>query len=127
MIGKIKCPCGCGMDIQQLLKDRALLIEADMSAILGEPVQLDVTSGARCDKYNATIVGSIAGDAHTKGLALDVFVTADTPEGRATAGALMSALGKNGVKRFGDGIINHHYIHFDIADDLPTPRLWVYK
>lgn len=127
MIGKIKCSCGCGMDIQQSLKNYVFLIESDMTTMTGQKCELDVTSGARCDKYNATIQGSIAGDAHTRGLALDVFVDTSTPKGRMKAGALLSALGNHGIKRFGDGIANHNYLHFDIADDLPTPRLWIYK
>ena len=127
MIGKVLCPDNCGMDIQQRLKDFVKDVEADMSTLLGQPTQLDVSSGARCPKYNATIPGSIAGDAHTLGLALDVFVDTSTPDGRAFAGALISVLGKRGVQRFGDGIVNHNYLHFDLADTLPTPRLWGYK
>ena len=98
-----------------------------MSRLLSRKVELDILSGARCEKYNSTIQGSIAGDAHTLGLALDIFVDTSTPSGREFAGALFWALGKNGIKRWGIGLNTKNMLHFDLSNTLPTPRCWIYK
>ena len=63
------CRCGCGFDT----------IDADLMAILHEiRVQfgspLIITSGARCESYNATIAGSAKKSAHLTGRAADFYV-----------------------------------------------------
>ena len=120
MQGKIICPDGCGMDIKNELK----VLIADVEKELG--FELESNSGARCDKYNATIVGSIAGDAHTLGLAIDAKVDPDSADGREKIARLIEALQKRGIRRYGDGMGKHKYLHFDRADTLPTPRWWFY-
>ena len=120
MIGKLKCPDGCGMDLDDSIKWIAQSIEKEIGQ------ELDVTSGARCPKYNATIAGSIAGDAHTMGKAIDIFIDGTTPQGRELAARIVIAAVKAGIKRFGDGILKHSYLHIDCSADLPNPRMWFY-
>ena len=119
MIGQTTCHCGCGFDIKNELK----VLIADVEKELG--IELTCNSGARCPTYNATIPGSVAGDAHTLGLAVDVAVDPNSPEGRKNIALLIEALIKRGVKRFGDGM-SKGLLHFDRADSLPTPRWWFY-
>ena len=114
------CPCGCGLDIQNELK----VLVADVEKEVG--FELGCNSGARCPAYNKTIVGSIAGDAHELGLAIDTPVDPDTALGRERIALLIEALEKRGVRRYGDGMGKHKYLHFDRADTLPTPRWWFY-
>ena len=115
-----KCKCGCGLDISADFKDVCESIEQEIGQTL------TVLSGARCPTYNATIQGSIAGDAHTLGLAVDVLITDDV-NGRTLLAKLLQACFKRGILRHGNGQANHNYWHFDIAKDLPSPRVWCYK
>ena len=106
-----KCKCGCGMDIKPEMKFMLESIERDMKAKRGDEYQLFITSGARCDKYNATIPGSKPNDAHTLGLAADIRVQ-DSNE----AYLILSLSLSRGIKRIGNGQ-NKGYFHIDIAQD----------
>ena len=59
------CQCGCGMDMQQDMKDVLNKVREGV----GSPLYL--SSGARCVQHNAAI-GGARSSAHTKGLACDI-------------------------------------------------------
>lgn len=115
-----QCRCGCGKDITPLFRDTCESIERE----IGE--ELIVLSGARCPTYNATIKGSIAGDAHENGLALDILIP-DTVNGRILLPKFLEACFKRGIVRHGNGQALHNMWHFDIDKTKPYPRIWCYK
>lgn len=117
MKGKLNCPDNCGLQLGPKIIAIALIIEKE----IGQSLQ--VTSGARCPKYNATIKGAIPGDAHTSSEAIDVAVDFSSPAGRELGSRIIIAAVKAGIKRFG---IAKTYIHMDSAATLPTPRMWLY-
>ena len=117
MYGKIKCGCGCGLDIDSSIKSIAENIEKEIGQ------ELDITSGARCPVYNATVKGAIAGDAHERCKALDVFVDFSTPVGRELGGKIITAAVHCGIKRFG---IAKSFLHIDCVAEFPSPRMWLY-
>jgi hypothetical protein len=121
MNGETKCGCGCGRDILTSFRQTIIRIESAAG------FQVNVLSGARCPKYNKTIPGSIAGDAHELMVAVDIEVNPDSPEGRRRIGALIAACYKIGIARFGDGMALHKSLHIDDARELPHPRWWFYK
>ena len=108
MKGNLNCPCGCGLTLKQPLIFFIDSIERDNG-------ELTVTSGARCDKYNAKI-GATKNSAHTLGLAVDV----STPDCLSRYKLAKSILARN-CKRFGWSK-EKKFIHFDIATGgVPYP------
>ena len=109
---KKACPCGCGLDnmsnvlIQQLLEIEQI---ADM--------QLTLTSGARCEKYNAKVKGA-RNSAHLRGLAADIFCASS--KDRWT---IITAANAVGINRIG---IGDTFIHLDIDPSLTPQRTWIY-
>jgi len=120
MKGQTTCRCGCGLDIKNELKVLIADVEKDLR------FELVCNSGARCPTYNATIPGSVAGDAHEHCLAVDIAVDPNSSSGRERIGLLIEALIRRGVRRFGDGMAKYGFLHFDRDDSLPTPRWWFY-
>ena len=104
------CSCGCGMDVEQELKD--VVIRARHIA----QTPFIVNSGARCEAHNKA-VGGTKGSAHTKGLAIDIKV--DNNLDRAI---IFNALCRVGIIRYG---IYKDFIHADIDLTKPTPRIWL--
>lgn len=120
MKGNLLCPCGCGKQLDPSIRFIAESIEREIEQ------ELNISSGARCSDYNRTIQGSIAGDSHEKGMALDIIVDPNSPEGRMFIMKLICASVRAGIKRMGDGMKLHHFLHIDCDRSLPSPRMWFY-
>jgi uncharacterized protein YcbK (DUF882 family) len=73
MPSETKCKCGCGLDIQDSLRDALNRMRNDF----GFP--LHVVSGARCAAYNKK-VGGAKHSQHLKGLAADIALPLDGEE-----------------------------------------------
>lgn len=86
----------------------------------GEP--LHINSGYRSPAHNAA-VGGKPDSAHLKGLAADVrpLLSPSWPK----LWRLMKCAFSLGITRMGVSL-KGDYIHIDIDDSLPNPRLWVY-
>ena len=64
----IKCPC-CGE-----LKISPLLLETLDAIREGADKPVNITSGYRCPKHNASLKGSVPNSGHTTGEAADIYV-----------------------------------------------------
>ena len=117
------CPCQCGFGSKPEDIDRTLIDKLNLIRILiGRP--LIVTSGARCAAYNASIGGkpfsAHLSHAETKQCrAADIAVRT----GHDRIELIQVALAV-GFTRLGIGA---NFLHLDVAWDLPTPVMWVYK
>ncbi len=106
------CKCGCGRaDVDPRLVSR---LEA-LRRALGRP--LIITSGVRCESHNAA-VGGRPTSAHLKGTAADVRCRNSLERFELVREALAA-----GFRRVG---LAQDFVHLDLADDLPQPRLWLY-
>ena len=74
-----------------------------------------ITSGFRCPEHNKT-VGGIEDSAHMKGLAADIKCNNSTYRFH-----LINALIRVGFKRIGR---YDNFIHADLDEDKPQPRMW---
>lgn len=109
---RFACKCGCGYNVIQLhFVQRLQLIRDEV----GFPMR--VTSGCRCPVWNKH-EGGTEKSAHVKGEAADIACTNSYQRFMIIAVAI--ALG---FKRFG---ISKNFIHLDMGEDLPHPRIWVY-
>ena len=105
------CPCGCGKQGP----DGSLLIMLDaMRQLYGRPII--VTSGPRCEDYNAK-VGGVLDSAHTRAKAADLACT----NSRDRLALVHSAI-ECGCKRIG---VAKTFVHVDVDEDLPE-GLWTY-
>lgn len=110
MIGKLYCPCNCGLMFKPNF--RSLLLDLEREA----GFELNITSGPRCDKYNATVTPNV-NSAHTLGLAADIAA----PDSH-TRYKLIRAIYARGIKRVGRND-KSKFIHIDIATGpVPHPR-----
>jgi len=108
---EFKCPC-CGQNkINDFLVEK-LDIARDIAG-----VPFIISSGYRCPKHNAE-VGGKKNSAHLKGLAADIYVEDDE-----TRWKILDALLKVGFNRIG---IAKDFIHCDIDETKPNPRIWLY-
>ena len=106
------CKCGCGRaDVDLRLVSR---LEA-LRRALGRP--LIITSGVRCPEHNRTVGGKPT-SAHLKGMAADVRCGTSLERYKLVREALAAGFLRVGVAR--------DFVHLDLADDLPQPRLWLY-
>lgn len=103
-----QCKCGCGLDIQPILRHE---LDALRDRI-GAPLYL--VSGARCKKYNAK-VGGATHSQHIQGVAADILLPGDTDKRRLLLKEAMAGhfTGTGFYKTF---------IHLDLR---PTPAYWV--
>ena len=113
MIGRTKCGCGCGMDISPLIKTILEKIERQIIIETGQKFEIEITSGARCVKHNAS-VGGAKNSAHILGLACDVACI--NPAIRYLLKKILYGLG---IRRIGDGYDKKKIIHFDIGAVKP--------
>ena len=109
---KKACQCGCGLDnMSGALIQRIAEIEQMTE------MQLTLTSGARCEKYNAKVKGA-RNSAHLRGLAADIFCVSS--KDRWTIITVATTVG---INRIG---IGDTFIHLDIDPSLTPQRVWVY-
>ena len=108
---EFKCPC-CG----RVDMDGAFVCMLDsLRLLVGAP--LHITSGYRCEKHNKEVGGS-PNSAHLRGKAADILVTDSEMRWRILKFAFFL-----NFKRIG---IGQTFIHLDIDDSLPSPRVWLY-
>ncbi len=115
----IKCQryCGCGqnqMDPTFMKKLKELREE------VGLPMYL--SSAYRCPDYNAKVSSGETGP-HTQGKAVDVTIA-----GEKAFELLKHALvlGFHGIGISQTGAREQRFLHLDISDDIPRPRIWMY-
>ena len=106
-----QCPCGCGLDITDELRDKLNVAREK----LGIPII--ITSGARCKKHNKEVGGSKT-SSHLKGLAIDIAIPDSTYRYN-----LVHALKTSGFTRIGQA---KKFIHADIDYSKPSNVEWVY-
>lgn len=105
------CKCGCGFN------EIALHFVQKLQIIRGELKKpMKITSGCRCPEHNASEGGKDY-SAHMKGLAADIECRNSHDRFMITALAVVV-----GIKRIG---LYPTFIHLDMAEDLPHPRLWI--
>lgn len=86
-----------------------------LRALYGKPLRIN--SGYRTKEHNE-FVGGVPFSAHTKGLAADVQVVGNEMRYWLIAKALELGFQRIGVAKT--------YIHLDIDQSLPFPRIWLY-
>ena len=82
----------------------------------GIPVQ--ITSGYRCAKHNASLPNSSPVSAHLTGEAADFWVSGDKDRFK-----FLEAIAFYGPVRYGLG---SDFIHVDVSHTLPTEVCWLY-
>ena len=121
--GEFACPCGnCVFGSKESDIDNRLIDKLNIMRILYDK-PLIVTSGARCLAHNKEIGGAENSahlpHTHTKQCrAVDILVS-----GGAHRTELMDLAKRAGFERIG---IAGHFLHLDVAWDLPTPNIFIY-
>lgn len=109
-----RCPCGQACDAPH--PTPALLAALDqIRERVGRPVA--VTSGPRCQAYNAR-VGGVGGSAHLTGEAADIACPSSP-----LRYSLLQAAYAAGISRIG---IGRDFIHVDVSETLPGSVAWTY-
>ena len=105
------CPCCNRVDMDAIF----VFMLDSLRKLVGAP--LHITSGYRCEKHNKEVGGS-PNSAHLRGKAADILVTDSEMRWRILKFAFLL-----GFPRIG---IGQTFIHLDIDDSLPSPRVWLY-
>lgn len=71
---EFKCECG-GKYCTGYPKLISIRLLKNLQAVRTKFGATTITSGLRCDKYNNSLVGSIRGSKHTKGKAVDIYIS----------------------------------------------------
>ena len=106
------CSCGCGTVVVDLEFVKRL---EKVRVKCGFP--FSIVSGFRCPKKNAS-AGGKSKSAHLKGKGVDIRCTHSYQRWWIVFWAI-----KYGFKRIG---IGKTFVHLDVDDSLPEPRLWTY-
>lgn len=101
------CPCGCGFDT---IDFELYEIFTWLEILFGTTTD-DVDSGCRCDKYNASIVGSGSNSQHKYGRAMDLHCS---PEVRDQIYKLLDNTGCYGLGLYDWGL------HIDTRTNGPA-------
>ena len=109
---KKACPCGCGLDNMSDALIRLIAQIEEWSDVI-----IVLTSGARCEKYNAQVKGA-RNSAHLRGLAADIFCASNKDRWN-----IITAATTVGINRIG---IGDTFIHLDIDPSLTPQRTWIY-
>ena len=112
------CKCGCGLNnIALHFVQKLQLLRDNVSSALGRDQRLDISSGCRCPVWNKH-EGGAKKSAHLFGLGADIECTNSHLRFLIVAVAVIL-----GFKRIA---IGKTFIHLDLGEDLPSPRIWVY-
>jgi len=107
---EIRCSCGCG----KIVVDEDFLATMDAIRIeFGQP--MGVNSWYRCEEHDKAIGGK---GRHVTGKAGDFACHHSLTRWRLITLALA-----HGINRIGVGST---FLHFDVDEDAPTPRIWTY-
>lgn len=71
---EFKCECG-GKYCTGYPKLISIRLLKNLQAVRTKFGATTITSGLRCDKYNNSLVGSVRGSKHTKGKAVDIYIS----------------------------------------------------
>lgn len=111
---EFKCPCGCGGNKTYIsFIDKLETIYEYFTKCPDGIAAIIVTSGYRCSKHSVA-VGGYANDAHTKGIAADIYVLKRddiTRYNSREVAAVAEKLGFSGI-----GIIDNTAVHVDIRN-----------
>ncbi|RUM32669.1 MAG: peptidase M15 [Aquifex sp.] len=106
------CKCGCG---KVLIESQLITTLEALREHIQKPVV--ITSAYRCPSWNKQ-VGGVSSSAHTRGLAVDIECTNSKDRY-----LILKFLLSRGVERIG---IGRNFVHFDLDDEKPSPRVWHY-
>ena len=109
---EFRCSCGC----EETLVDEEFVKKLEKVRVKCD-FPFRITSGFRCPKKNAA-AGGKSKSAHLKGKAVDIFCNHSFQRWWIASVAI-----KYGFSRIG---IGKDFVHLDIDDALPTPRMWTY-
>ena len=111
---EFKCPCGCGGNkTDTSFINKLENIYEYFSRCPDGIAAIIVTSGYRCSKHSVA-VGGYANDAHTKGIAADIYVLkrdGTTRYNSREVAAVAEKLGFSGI-----GIIDNTAVHVDVRN-----------
>lgn len=108
------CKCGCNTNIVAAeLVNKLEKVYEYLSETADGVTAIIVTSGCRCSKHSVNVGGSI-NDAHTKGIAADVYAVKKdgTRWGAFPLAAVAEKIGFTGI-----GIIDNTAVHMDIRNN----------
>jgi len=106
------CSCGCGQaTVQPELVEKLQQLRDEYGRAIV------ITSGFRCKDHNKA-VGGKPDSAHTRGEGADIECVSS-----ANRFELLKAALRVGFERIG---IDKGFIHVDVANRLPKPRIWTY-
>ena len=111
---EFKCPCGCGSNkTDTSFINKLENIYEYFSRCPDGVAVIIVTSGFRCSKHSVA-VGGYANDAHTKGIAADIYVVKSDGKTRYNSREVAAVAEKLGFS--GIGIIDNTAVHVDIRN-----------
>jgi len=117
MHGKLNCPCGCGLLLDEGVVNILYSLEREIQAKYRKDFELYIASGARCEAYNK-LQGGEPNSAHTLGLAADPLIE-NSQIGAIAIKFILNMFNPNKI-RMGYGLKNGSIIfHFDLAYSAP--------
>lgn len=108
------CKCGCNTNIVAAeLVNKLEKVYEYLSETPDGVTAIIVTSGCRCSKHSVSVGGGM-NDAHTKGIAADVYAVKKdgTRWGAFPLAAVAEKIGFSGI-----GVIDNTAVHMDIRND----------
>lgn len=108
------CKCGCNTNnVDSTLVNKLEKIYEYLDNTADGVSAIIVTSGCRCPKHSASVGGSLT-DAHTRGIAADVYAVKKdgTRWGAFAIAAVAEKMGFSGI-----GIIDNTAVHVDIRNN----------
>ncbi len=117
------CPCGCVFGtVEEDINENLISTLNMMRTMYGKPMV--VTSGARCEQYNAQI-GGVPNSAHLPHPDTSQCRAVDIHVGNShDRFDLLSIAHRLGITRIG---IANTFIHLDVAWDLPDEVIFTYS